>query len=498
MNEKKHKSKSGVILIFIAICMAITGCIFLAVSHPVSKAFLESMVNKGKDSIIQLAKGKFIEEEIPPESKDKTVPYDLEPPTFIAAVSNGYLTIEGEDGKSGLSHFLVNGFKFTPTEQGTLSIRLQQFDAGYRSFAIQAVDNLGNTSEEYMALNPYFSEDTSDTNENPAKQLPASASATIPHEARGEVIDHMIVELQSTNTRSAFASPMNVTNEPETSIPIQIVPSNETSSTDSTDENEDDTNTISIPERDSSSSFYSESEKRSREFYTVQTKNGKTFYLVIDKDGRTETAYFLTEISENDLLNATDEVSDTLPKNSAALSSDGIVDKGLPADGEEENVAEDTEGTEDNPLDEGNLEEEVEKEKGGSTGIIIVIVIAIVIGGYYLKVKRKKDGDFDDDDEEDNYKNEEASADEDEEDEPETEEQRFWRQYEETKEENLEPANSNAKEHQDFYDQYEKDKVREEIVKAHSLQGVIEREQQAAMEAKKQEETIEPEENEEE
>ena len=47
----------------------------------------------------------------------------------------------------------------------------------------------------------------------------------------------------------------------------------------------------------------------------------KVFYLIIDRDGEEEMVYFLTEITENDLLNATSDNSETLPKNSAALES---------------------------------------------------------------------------------------------------------------------------------------------------------------------------------
>ncbi len=58
-----------------------------------------------------------------------------------------------------------------------------------------------------------------------------------------------------------------------------------------------------------------------KEFYTIQTATDKVFYLIIDRDGEEETVYFLTEITENDLLNTTSDNSETLPKNSAALES---------------------------------------------------------------------------------------------------------------------------------------------------------------------------------
>ena len=60
-----------------------------------------------------------------------------------------------------------------------------------------------------------------------------------------------------------------------------------------------------------------------REFYTIETINGKTFYLIVDMLSDEEKVYFLTEISERDLLNATNDNSETLPRNSA------VPDEGL-------------------------------------------------------------------------------------------------------------------------------------------------------------------------
>ena len=64
-----------------------------------------------------------------------------------------------------------------------------------------------------------------------------------------------------------------------------------------------------------------------REFYEIETINGKVFYLIVDMLGDEEKVYFLTEISERDLLNATSDTSDTLPRNSA-IPEDNIPDNG--------------------------------------------------------------------------------------------------------------------------------------------------------------------------
>lgn len=73
--------------------------------------------------------------------------------------------------------------------------------------------------------------------------------------------------------------------------------------------------------KDTDQSSDSQTSEKGKEFYTIQTASEKVFYLVIDRDGEDEKVYFLTEVSENDLLNTTTDNSETLPKNSAALES---------------------------------------------------------------------------------------------------------------------------------------------------------------------------------
>lgn len=65
-----------------------------------------------------------------------------------------------------------------------------------------------------------------------------------------------------------------------------------------------------------------------REFYTIETINGKTFYLIVDMLSDEEKVYFLTEISERDLLNATSDTTETLPRNSA-IPEEGIPEEGI-------------------------------------------------------------------------------------------------------------------------------------------------------------------------
>lgn len=157
-----------------------------------------------------------------------------------------------------------------------------------------------------------------------------------------------------------------------------------------------------------------------REFYTITTETGKTFYLIVDMLSDEEKVYFLTEISENDLLNATSDRSDTLPRNSA-IPEDGITDGGIifnnnasdetieavfgKKEGSSEALSETTSekktGKESKKDDKDNetKTEEGEKKMGGvsmkaliyvAMGVVCVAIIVIVSSS---KKKKKKDKD---------------------------------------------------------------------------------------------------------
>lgn len=150
-----------------------------------------------------------------------------------------------------------------------------------------------------------------------------------------------------------------------------------------------------------------------KEFYTVKTDSEKVFYLIIDKSGENEQVYFLTEISERDLLNVTADTLQTLPQNSA------ITEMAIPNDTEEQTDMKDLFGQqEDTEADistetEVIIEPDVTEEKEGNSMIVYIIMgIAAVIGigaGYYFKVYKKKQEIAEEDEElfeEEPYENE--------------------------------------------------------------------------------------------
>lgn len=317
--------------------------------------------------------------------------FDFTKPTLNAAVSDGLLSVQAHDMDSGIKAVYVNGYEFTELTNGVLNIRLQQFDAGYQYFTISAMDNAGNMSEVYKTANPYYTDpEKADGNEkNPAEQLPVNAQATKPSSATAQVTEHTKTDSDG-NTVSE-----NSLAEQKKQAMAEAAASEK-----------------------KGEAGEKEKSETGKEFYTIQTASEKVFYLIIDRDGEEEVVYFLTEVTENDLLNVTADNSDTLPQNSAALESAIPVTEGaLPNNNGEQETEEEAaeEAAEDG--EENTEEPEPEPEKTGenpaATYIILGLVAVVAIGGgYYFKVAKKKKEEFldeDDDEEEEEYEDDEEN-----------------------------------------------------------------------------------------
>lgn len=315
--------------------------------------------------------------------------FDTAKPTLNAAVSDGLLSVQVHDTDSGAKAVYVNGYEFTELTNGTLNIRLQQFDAGYEYFTISAMDNAGNMSEVYKTKNPYYKDPADESDENPAKQLPANAEATKPGNATGTVTEHTRTDGDG-NT---------VPQTPEEQKKQEFAKAD-------------------AEEKAESGDTEKEQSKQGKEFYTIQTASDKVFYLIIDRDGEEEMVYFLTEITENDLLNATSDNSETLPKNSAALESaipteestlpnnNGEMPEDAEQTGEDTEDVENTEETE--SIEETEPEEKTEEPNPFISYILMgALAIAFIGGAYYFKVVRKKKEDFIEDEDEDEEDEEE-------------------------------------------------------------------------------------------
>jgi len=321
--------------------------------------------------------------------------FDTTRPTLNAAVSDGLLSVQVHDTDSGAKAVYVNGYEFTDLTNGTLNIRLQQFDAGYQYFTISALDNAGNMSEVYKTANPYYKDPADESDENPAEQLPESAEATKPGNATATVTEHT-----KTDSNGNTTSQMSAAEQKK-----QAMAEADKAEQEELGEEED-----------------TEESEQGKEFYTIQTATDKVFYLIIDRDGEQEMVYFLTEITENDLLNVTSDNSDTLPKNSAALESAiPVTDSALPNNNtestEESEQTEEVEATEEN-TEETEQEPEEKAEPNPMISYVLIggLAVAFIGGAYYFKVVRKKKEDFIEDEDEDEEDEEEVFENEDEDD----------------------------------------------------------------------------------
>lgn len=279
---------------------------------------------------------------------------DDTPPTVNAAINNGKLKVTAVDD-SGIKAIYVNEYEFFDPKDGVLTIRLEKFEAGMEYFTIAAMDNAGNKTADYELKNPYWSDPEADKNgseEDPSEDLPADASPTDITEATGEVTDHV-----------------------ETDADGNIVEKEEMFYTGENDP------------------------AYGREFYTIQAKTGKIFYLIIDRTDDGEIVHFVTDISENDLLNVTEGNSDILPKNSVAAPSGVPVSevKIATEEGGEITVAPTGEKTitdaEGNVIETAKIEEpEPEPEKKKFNPIFAYIGAGVLFFGivFYFKIIRKK------------------------------------------------------------------------------------------------------------
>lgn len=291
--------------------------------------------------------------------------YDTEKPTLSASLTDGVLTIQGNDTVSGISAITVNGTTYTDLTDGKLRVQLTQKDFTTKQIEITATDGAGNTSEKYVLQNPYYewakkqaekqktssdsngamttttSADTTGTKETTTSPLPQDAQASEPTDAKGTVDERTV-----------------------TGIEEQLAQEGETA----------DTVTKTATEG-------------TKEFYTISTKSGKIFYLIIDNSKSQDNVYFLTEVCEKDLMNFTLSDSVTLPEVDTVYAE--------PEKQTEEEKPENTD-TEEKEKEEVQMPED--KSPVETYLLIALVAVGAVAGGYYLKVYKPKH-EYDDEDE---------------------------------------------------------------------------------------------------
>ena len=375
-------------------------------------------------------------------------------PTLTAVVNNGMLTVDATDDATGISAIYVNGFEFTDLTDGSLTIRMQQYDTGYQYFTMQAKDGAGNLSEVYRVNNPYYTfpdEDNGEEVEDPS--LPTDANPTKPSNAEGEVTDHVKTDNHGNKTdRRSRSSSSTSSSSSSTKSSSSSTKSSSSSTKKSGVEEDDEEEDMEV---DSASKITAEG----REFYTIMTKTGKVFYLVIDRTKDEETVHFLTDITENDLLNATEDNKPTLPQNSAVVIKDaGLADMsaGSGRDGEEAPEKEEISVSEDSLLiddaEEAETEEEVSPLKSFMRNNLVLIltlgisILAIIIYGAVKILGKDEDDDYEEDEEQEDEEDEEAYPDGAEDEEEKSSNDEFFDRADEDEREEEAPEKENTPE----------------------------------------------------
>ena len=292
--------------------------------------------------------------------------YDTEKPTLSASLTDGVLTIQGNDTVSGIAAITVNGTTYTELTDGMLKVQLTQKDFTTKQIEITATDGAGNTSEKYVLQNPYYewavkqaekqkasSESGSGmttttsaetgTEETTTSPLPQDAQASQPTDAKGTVDERTV-----------------------TGIEEQLSQEGETAETVTKTGTED-----------------------TKEFYTISTKSGKIFYLIVDNSKAQDNVYFLTEVSEKDLMNFTLSDSVTLPEVDTVYAE--------PEKKAEEEKPETTESAEKDKV-EDEIQMPEDKSPFGTYLLIALVAVGAAAGGYYFKVYKPKH-EYDDEDE---------------------------------------------------------------------------------------------------
>jgi len=126
-----------------------------------------------------------------------------------------------------------------------------------------------------------------------------------------------------------------------------------------------------------------------KEFYTISTKSGKIFYLIIDNSKSQDNVYFLTEVSEKDLMNFTLSDSVTLPEVDTVYAE--------PEKQAEEEKPETTETDEKDKVKD-DIQMPEDKSPFGTYLLIVLVAVGAAAGGYYFKVYKPKH-EYDDEDE---------------------------------------------------------------------------------------------------
>ena len=132
-------------------------------------------------------------------------------------------------------------------------------------------------------------------------------------------------------------------------------------------------------------------EDSGKEFYSFSTPDGNVFYLVIDHARTSNNVYFLSAVTESDLIALSEKIGNPISESAVPLA-----EKPAQLDRESDEIT----GAAESADTSNNTSPE--NDKSGNTGMVIFFVLAVIAlggAGYYIKILRPKRQTANDDDE---------------------------------------------------------------------------------------------------
>ncbi len=305
---------------------------------------------------------------------------DITPPTVSAALNGDMLLVTTKDSGSGVDSVYVAQHRFPTLADGTARLRFADYaGTADQQVAVSATDVAGNRSEPVLIDNPYYVAPATPTpvptRTPPASTAPVPASSATPS-----------VESLPTAEPPPTAIP---TPTPTSFLPTALPEPRPPSGDPSGSAIPGGTNPLT-PDGGGTVQDNATGEE-GKEFFTVTTAAGNVYYLVIDRQRGSENVYFLSPVTEEDLLGMTES---------------GAVVEPIPAQ---------PQPSEEPPEPSEPPQEEPPARSGVNVGTIIFILLAAAaVGGfaYYIKIVKPRKQAATDDEYEEDLEGEEPGEDE--------------------------------------------------------------------------------------
>ncbi|MEA5004492.1 MAG: DUF4366 domain-containing protein [Christensenella sp.] len=298
---------------------------------------------------------------------------DTTPPTITATLSGQTLTVTAKDEDSGVDSIYVGKHRFTTLADGTARLQFKDYaGTADKQVEVYATDVAGNHSQSVLIDNPYYVA--------PATPTPAPATSnTTPASTQAPVAPTPASSSTPAPTLSASPAPTPSAALPEPQPPVDVT--------------EDAIPSGSNPLTPNGGGTVQDNAtgEEGKEFFTVTTEAGNVYYLIIDRQRGTQNVYFLSPVTEADLLALAD---------SGAVTNPGLVQP------EPQTPETPTPSEEPQPQ---------QSAQTGNIGTILFVLLAIAaVGGaaYYIKIVKPRKQAQDEAEYEDDFEDEESGEEE--------------------------------------------------------------------------------------